>query len=253
MRHLLRRHYLPIKAYFRFSLVLTYAIPKDILLPFLCPGLSLDTYDEFGFLAVALVQTERLRPSFLPAFMGQDFMLSGYRIFTRYKTATGKSLRGLRILRSDTDQATMVYLGNWLTHYGYEHSTWKINRDSANLDISVTSKEGNANLHVTADLRDRPSSLPAGSPFPDLKTARLYAGPLPFTFDYEEETKSILWVEGVRQHWDPQPIKVTVHQNTFLEQPRFRDSKPVLANAFYMENIPYSWRTGMRERVAETS
>ena len=36
-------------------------------------------HEGHGFLAIARVQTERLRPTGWPAFLGRDFFLSGYR------------------------------------------------------------------------------------------------------------------------------------------------------------------------------
>ncbi len=117
MLHWLKRHPIPVTAYFRHALVLTYAFPPEVLEPLLPEELALDTWRGSGFLAIALVATERMRPSFLPAAMGSDFFLSGYRIFTRL--AGGESLRGLRILRSDTDRRLMVCAGNLLTHYNY--------------------------------------------------------------------------------------------------------------------------------------
>ena len=91
----LKRHPLPVVAHFRESLVLTYAVPRGVLTPLLPPGLILDTFGRFGFLAIALVQTEGLRPAFLPKAFGQDFFLSGYRIFTRFQTSNGRTLRRL--------------------------------------------------------------------------------------------------------------------------------------------------------------
>jgi hypothetical protein len=67
MLYRLQRHALPIKAHFRTSLVLAYAVPAPILRPLLPAGLTLDTYGNFGFLAIALVDTRDLRPSFVPA------------------------------------------------------------------------------------------------------------------------------------------------------------------------------------------
>src|SRR5689334_8881523 len=115
----LRRHPIPIEAFFRYSLVLTYAFPREILRPFLPPGLTLDCYEESAFLAIALVQTEHLRPVGLPSVLGRNFFLSGYRIFSRYTRNDGKVLRGLRIIRSDADSGLMVRFGNLLTHYRY--------------------------------------------------------------------------------------------------------------------------------------
>ena len=73
MLYRLRRHALPIKAHFRTSLVLAYAVPAPILRPLLPAGLTLDTYGDFGFLAIALVETRDLRPSFVPARLGMSF------------------------------------------------------------------------------------------------------------------------------------------------------------------------------------
>jgi hypothetical protein len=70
MLYRLQRHALPIKAHFRTSLVLAYAVPAPVLRPFLPAGLTLDTYGNLGFLAIALVETRDLRPSFVPARLG---------------------------------------------------------------------------------------------------------------------------------------------------------------------------------------
>jgi len=119
MLYRLRRHPFPVVAHFDHVLVLTYAFPRSILEPMLPPGLTLDARGELGFMAVAMVQTRRLRPAFLPARFGQDFFLAGYRIFARFRRPSGGMIRGLRILRSDADRRLMVWLGNALTHYHY--------------------------------------------------------------------------------------------------------------------------------------
>ena len=247
MLHRLQRHALPINAQLRASLVLAYAVPAHVLTPMLPPGLQLDTYGDYGFLAIALVETQHLRPAFLPSSLGVDFFLSGYRIFTRYQTSAGRSLRGLRILRSDTDSRFMQVFGNVLTHYGYEHSQCKVRRSAGSYAIQVSTPDGSADLDVEADTSGDAESLPPGSPFPNFTEARKFAGPLPFTFDYEKQTNSIIRVQGARQEWNPRPVSVKVHRNAFIEQGRLRDAGAVLANAFYLEDVPYAWKPGIRE------
>ena len=68
---------------------------------------------------VAMVQTRELRPKGLPKFRGNSFFLIGYRIFVRYINKAGKRLRGLYILKSETDKKKMEWLGNIFTHYNY--------------------------------------------------------------------------------------------------------------------------------------
>lgn len=247
--YLLQRHAMPIKAHFESSLVLAYALPAAVLQPFLAPGLVLDTYKDLGFLAIALVKTRDLRPAFVPSGLGISFFLSGYRIFTRYRTKSGQTLRGLRILRSDTNRPSMRFFGNMLTHYRYNLSTWNVQRSGPTYTVQVQTPGRVADLHVEADLETE-ATLPAGSPFEDFRDARRFAGPLPFTFDYEEQTNSIIRVEGVRSQWNPRPVLVRVHRNSFLEQEAFRNAGAVLANAFYLENVPYAWRRGIREQLS---
>ena len=243
----LKRHPIPISAFFRHSLVLTYAFPPALLEPFLPEALALDTYQGHAFLAIALVQTEDLRPSFLPAGMGRDFFLSGYRIFTRLRRGA-MSRRGLKILRSDTDHPWMVRAGNLLTHYNYRLCRATVVERQDEIHWTVETPHREADLEVVARLADEPAPLPSGSPFETLAEARRFAGPLPYTFDYEQATRSIIAIRAVRQSWDPQPVAVDVRRNTFLEHEPFARAVPILANSFHVHDVPYRWLRGSRCR-----
>lgn len=243
--HLLKRHPIPMAAYFRHSLVLTYAFPPEVLEPLLPEGLVLDSYRGHAFLAIALVETSKMRPVFLPAAFGGDFFLSGYRIFTRL-AAGAQSKRGLRILRSDADSIWMVRAGNLLTHYHYRLCRADLEDRGDRLHWTVRTPRAEADLEVVADIGGDPAPLPPGSPFRTVAEARCFAGPLPYTFDYEQSTGAIIGIRAVRQNWDPQPVAVEVRQNTFLEREPFCGAAPVLANAFHVGGVPYEWQRGRR-------
>lgn len=245
MFHRLQRHPIPVSAFFSHSLVLTYALEPKVLEPLLPPGLMLDTYRGYGFLAIALVQTKRLRPSFLPAAMGRDFFLSGYRVFTRLNGGK-QSIRGLRILRSDTDHRWMVRAGNLLTHYNYRLCRATVEELGQEIHWTIETPGAEADLAVTAHFEGDPARLPPGSPFATLAEARRFAGPLPYTFDYEEATHSIIGIHAMRQQWNPQPVAVDVRRNTFLDGEPFCRTVPILANAFHVRDVPYQWQRGRR-------
>ncbi len=240
----LKRHPFAVTAYFRHSLVITYAFPATVLEPLLPPGLVLDIWNGFGFLAIAMVQTERLRPAFFPAVFGQNFFLSGYRIFARFTDSAGRSLRGLRILRSDTDRPLMKRFGNLLTHYNYRLADARFTANSNSIEARIATPNAEADLHVHAALDCIPTAPPPGSPFSNLREARLFSGPLPFTFDYEPESHSIIVIEGVRRNWKPIPVNVEILENTFLKKDPFNRDVPRLANAFLVRDVPYSWMRG---------
>lgn len=243
--HLLRRHPIAVTAFFRHSLVLTYALPPEILAPLLPEGLVLDTFRGYAFLAIAMVETEGLRPSALPAFLGRDFFLSGYRMFTRL-AGGAQSKRGLKILRSDADRGWMVRAGNLLTHYNYRLCRVELKEREDRIHWTVRTPQQEADLEVVADAGGAPAALPEGSPFATMDEARRFAGPLPYTFEYEAQTRSIIGVLAERQKWDPQPVAVEVRKSTFFEHEPFCRTRPVLANAFYVRDVPYRWQRGRR-------
>ena len=73
-----------------------------------------------------------------------------------------------------------------------------------------------------------------------------FAGPLPFTFTYKPQTNQVLIIEGVRENWTPQPIKIKSYEIDFLRQMNLSEAR--LANAFIIKNIPYQWKKGRIEQ-----
>lgn len=238
----LKTHPFAVEAFFEHSLVLTFAVPLAELQQLLPPPLVPDTFSEqWGFLAVALVQTRSLRPKGFPAWLGQDFFLIGYRAFVRYQSAAGKRLRGLYILRSETDQKRMTALGNAFTHYRYH--TIDITRQEAAGQLSMRSSK--ADLEVVLAPPSTPVALPVGSPFATWAEARRFAGPLPFTFSVEAGSPRVLIVEGERENWQPQPMQVEHCHVGFFDA--FEFSRLQLANAFALQHVPYAWKKGRTE------
>ena len=241
MSFLLKNHPFAVEAFFKHSIVLTFAVPKKELDSKIPSILQLDTFnDQYAFVAVALVETKNLRPKGFPAFLGNDFFLVGYRVFVRYTSKIGKNLRGLYILKSETNKKIMEVAGNTFTHYDY--STTDIEQRQFNETLKIKSNKSNFDFIIN---QNQEAQLPQDSPFRDWKEARRFAGPLPFTFTYHEIKKEVLIIEGVRQNWKPQPVDVVSQNFSFFEDQNLNN--PVLANAFIIKNIPYYWKKGKLE------
>lgn len=239
----LKNHPFAVEAFFERSLVFTFAVPKNEVKSLIPHCLELDTFnDQWGFVAVAMVQTKNLRPKGFPSFLGNDFFLIGYRVFVRYVNNAGKRLRGLFILKSETDKRKMEFFGNLFTHYKY--TTTDIEQIKQNGILIINSGKSGFRVGIeTKEMED--ISLPYGSPFQDWKEARRFAGPLPFTFTYSSETGKVLIIEGVRENWIPKPVQVTQYNFSFLNDMNLTSLK--LANAFVIEKIPYYWKKGKLE------
>ena len=81
------------------------------------------------------------------------------------------------------------------------------------------------------------------SPFADLRTARQFAGPMPFTFDAEGDGRFVV-IEGKRREWVPRPLRPVEWKVGLFDEAPFRGVAPVLANAFRVEGVPYRWERG---------
>lgn len=244
MLSFLKNHPFPVEAWFNNSTVLTFAVPKKELERLIPEELQLDTFqDEYGFIAVAIVETSGLRPKGFPAFMGNDFSLIGYRIFVRYTNQQGKRLRGLYILKSETNKKRMELLGNLFTKYKY--GTTDINTVFKKNKKTISSQQSNFKIEIDNSVES--AQLPVSSPFSEWKAARRYAGPLPFTFSINKKQGTILVIKGVRQNWKPRPIHVSNYTFQFLDQLQLDGL--VLANAFEIEEVPYHWEAGKLEPI----
>jgi hypothetical protein len=240
----LKNHPFAVEAFFKRSLVLTFAAAKEEVQPLIPACLELDVFDEcWAFIAVAMVQTSGLRPKGFPRFLGSDVFLIGYRVFVRFASAAGPRLRGLYILKSETDSRRMSFFGNLFTHYRY--ATTDIRQTECDGQLEVRSERSGFHIAIKTNTRAADVPLPSHSPFADWRQARAFAGPMPFTFTFDEARKEVLVIEGVRQHWDPKPVQVDDYRISFLEN--LPVTNPVLANAFVVEKVPYFWKKGRTE------
>lgn len=239
----LKDHPFAIEAYFDFSLVFTFAISVNDAKKLIPTFLEPDTFNnEHAFIAVAMVKTKNLRPKGFPEWFGRNFFLTGYRVFVRYHNQHHKHLRGLYILKSETDSKWMSVMGNIFSSYKYETGTIQV--EEFNKEIKINSTDLGINAHIIRGNEN--TLLPASSPFTNWQEARKFAGPLPFTFTAANANKSVLIIEGVRNHWQPMPVIVLNADFKFINDIKIPCT---LANAFIIDKVPYYWKKGRKEML----
>lgn len=239
----LKRHPFPVVATLERVVAVSFAYPEEVLKPLVPEGLEIDGYEGLGFITVALVWTRRLRPAGFPSVFGRDFFLAGYRIFTRLRDDSGRRLRGLKIIGSETDKRQMVHLGNLMTGYGYRHVKVEIDDQGTRTRVRTTRADGIISLDLAFDDRGGDIALPPGSPFPDWRSARRFAGPMPFTFSPRSDGSFVV-IEGTRDGWAPRPVELKSWQVALFDEAPLKGVAPLAANAFAVEGIPYRWKRG---------
>lgn len=238
----LPKHKFEMKAHFERMVMFTFTVPKEELKSLIPACFELDVLDDkWGMITLAFVKAKGLKPVFLPEFMGNDLIISGYRIFVKYTDKREKRLRGIYIIKSETDSFKIGTFGNVFTNYNFSRSKMELNEFGEKGEV----KSNNTGIEIKYDLGH--DALPEGSPFNDFKIARRYVGPLPYTFSYDDKKKEVIIVKGERSNWKPLPVKVTSMKIPFLDQFNFSEIK--LANAFELKDIPYKWEKGRKEKL----
>lgn len=245
-----RRHPLAMSTRFRDATVTTFAFPASVVQRLVPSQLRLEVRDGLGFVAVALVDMDGLRPSRLPAWAGSDAVFVGYRVFVRAVLEDGRVRRGLKVIRTDVDRVHLLVGTRLLTRYdtGLIAASWE--RDGDDQRVRARSRWRGSELEV-ATRRDRPQSPPADSPFDRWEDAAPFSGPLPWTFAPTGQTDSVVAVKGVRSTWNPQPVTVLSHHVALFEQPPFAGHAPIVAAAFHVADVDYRWTPGDVEAVQE--
>lgn len=234
----LKNHPFRMKAHFRICYVFTFSLPVNELNPLIMKGLTLDSFKgQFAFYTLAIVDTQQLRPTFLPKFLGGSFKLIGHRIFVKLKAKSGKLFRGLQIIKSETNSLKMKIMGNLFTHYNYQKQSISIISKIDHIEI----KAGETQFKVSPEKADEQPQLPKDSPFSNWNEAKKFAGPMPFTFS-DLQDGNILLVEGKRESWKAKPLEVQSFQLSSYSSTLFPNAK--LASAFKIENVNYKWQKG---------
>jgi hypothetical protein len=133
--------------------------------PLVPASLALEQHDDRGFVAVALVDLDRLRPAALPRRRGIAARFVGYRTFVRAAAAGGRTRRGLKVLHTDVDGWPLVAGMRLLTRYRSAHADIGWRQDGDRLGVRVTSPRGRSDLGITATLAAVLEAPPPGSPF----------------------------------------------------------------------------------------
>jgi len=176
--------------------------------------------------------------------MGRDFHLIGYRLFVRRRAGDGRDLRGLQVLRSETDSQFLNITGNWMTRYHYHQAQIEWKKDQAGTRIISRSRDGRTSIETGA--RSETAVLPKGSPFANWREARRFAGPMPFTFSYEAETGQMITVMGRREGWTPLAVTLKSWGSDWVAS-TFPGVDFQPAAAFAVEAIDYRWERGTSE------
>jgi uncharacterized protein YqjF (DUF2071 family) len=240
VRALVPRHPLPMRTLFRQCVLANFAVRPDVMRRLVPPPVEPDLHGGEAWLSVVIAEMERMRPAFLPAFLGVTYRQVVYRVVVRHRGE-----RGVFFLRSDADHAGMSLAGDWLTFFRFHTSRIAVRRERDLLHVELTARPGDhADIGASIAVSQAGRAMPPGSRFETLAEAQGFLVELYAAFGIDPLTGEVSTVRIERGAWDLRVVESRRARYDFVDGSRlFPAGSARLDSVFYVESIPYRWHT----------
>lgn len=226
------KHPFPVRTVFRRCLLANVAVSPAALAAVLPSPLEPEVHDGEAFVSVVVGRMDRMRPAFVPGWLGISYDQIVYRAVVRVGDE-----RGVHFLRSDADNGLMCALGSAMSFFRFHRSAIDWRERGWLLDLDVTTADGTADIHATYDLAGARRTLPRGSSFRDLDQAKRWLVELYTAFDHTAGRPTVDVIRIDRGEWD---VRVVDDQRAGYGF--FTGSLAGRLDAvFLVGDVPYRW------------
>lgn len=226
------------KTLFRECFLVNWAIDPPALRSLLPPPLEPDLHGGRAYLSVVIAHLERMRPAFLPHFLGTTYNQVVYRAIVRCRGE-----RGVYFVRSDADHPLMCLAGNWLTFFRFHLSRVRLKstNEQVTFDLWAGPSE-RADIRATYDLASARRVLPPTSHFATLDDAQQFLVELYQAFGVEPASGRVDRVRIRRDAWNIQVVDDLRGEYPFMQHHApFTPQNAQLDSIFYVRDLPYYW------------
>jgi hypothetical protein len=194
---------------------------------------------DVGMVGICLIRLERVRPSFLPAWLGISSENAAHRTAVEWDEQ-GRTRAGVYVRRRDTSSRLNSLAGGRLFPGSHHRARFTVRESTERYEVSLRSDDGTTNLAVRAR---RTKKLPASSVFRSLEEASAYfqAGALGYSATPDATRFQGLELRCLNWHMEPLAIE-EVHSSYFDDRTLFPSGSIEFDSAFLMRGIEHEWR-----------
>lgn len=191
-----------------------------------------------GMAGICLIRLKRLRPQFLPTWVGFSSENAAHRVAVEWDDG-GTIREGVYVRRRDTSSWWNTILGGRLFPGIHHHARFQNRETSESYEVSVKSDDGLTDICVRGR---RVSRLPATSVFTSLEEASDFfqAGSIGYSATTNSSRHQGLELKCLR--WEIEPLDVECVRSSFFDdETAFPNGTSVFDSAFLMRGIEHEW------------
>jgi len=196
--------------------------------------------DGFAIAGICLIRLQRVRPSFLPPFVGISSENAAHRIAVEWD-AGGQTRTGVYIPRRDTSSRLNAWAGGRVFPGVHHHARCDVEEDEQHFRVAMQSHDGSAKLSVQGQIA---ATLPADSIFPSVDAVSRFfeSGSLGYSPDSTGRRFDGLELRCV--NWSVEPLAIERIESSFFDDLQvFPAGSVTLDNALLMRGIDHQWHT----------
>src|SRR5438445_804140 len=148
-------------------ILVNYRVAPDVLAPLLPEPFRPKVVRGLGMVGICLIRLKRVRPAFVPAFLGISSENAAHRTAVEWDDQ-GTMREGVYVRRRDTNSRLNALAGGRLFPGIHHHAQFTVQETPDRFDVALHSDDGVTSMSVRTRLAVQ---LPASSIFPNIEEA----------------------------------------------------------------------------------
>lgn len=225
----------------RRRILANYRVDPAIMASYLPAPFHPKLHNGHAIAGICLIRLERIRPSWIPPFLGISSENAAHRIAVHWDDASGKQHEGVFIPRRDTSSLLNHLAGGRIFPGEHHLADFSVTDADSKIAMSIRSRDDAMAIEIVAHERE---SLPDTSCFESLADSSAYfeGGSVGYSV-----TRDCCRLDGIRletERWQVSPLAVDHIESTFFEDEQIFPSGSVeFDHALIMRNHSHQWHS----------
>jgi uncharacterized protein YqjF (DUF2071 family) len=233
------------KTTFQDLLLLTYAVPPELLAAQLPAYIHPYIHNGLSYISIVVGNMRGMRLGSLPEFLGTNYYQIVYRAVVCLRDMEGRERIGVFFLRSDSNDPVMSYFGNRLTEFRFHYfNTGAIALFQNKQELLVSVKTADKQGDLVAYLRNQGPAdhfRPAEG-FATVTEEKNSLVQLFHAYAYDPIRAVVYDLEIERGEWSLQRLEMHDSFSAFFEEQPFSSDVAHPISHIYIQECSYVWK-----------
>lgn len=220
-------------------ILINFRVDPEIVQPMLPEPLRPRLHDGHAIAGVCLIRLTKLRPAWLPQWLGMSSEGAAHRISVCWEEA-GTHKTGVFVPRRDSSSRITSLLGGRLFPGVHQHALFEFVESENQIEVSVRDREGQSMIQLSAQLC---SEFPVGSIFGSLDAASRFLEDDKVGISPRRRGRALDALELRIPQWIIRAVNVSALSSSFFDdRTQFPSGSATLDCTVHMSNIEHEWQ-----------